>query len=231
MTDENMQAAVDAALLQTLPVALCPPSGGPPPFASNDSACRLVVANDGVWLQARSAAINAALKVLDHGPYLLPSTPFGTFAPAGEDFMVEHTVQPNFDWFGTFLQHARSHWPNECAGFVVYDARFDAWRLVMTDNSSASAGHVRYHAPKLYTDEIVVIDLHSHGAGHAFFSPVDDTDDRNDAGSLKLAFVVGRVHTEEVEVASRLVAFGCIGPTSKAVREAPADASYGCALA
>lgn len=231
MTDEATHDEVTAALLQTLPVVVCPPNGAPPPFASADMACRLVVANDGVWLEARTAAIHAALKVLQHGPHLLPSTPFGNLAPEDTDLLVTHLQQPDFDWFGLFLREARARWPNECAGFVIFDAGCSAWRLAITENSSVSGSHVRYRPPRIYSDEVVVIDIHSHGAHRASFSSDDDADDRADAGSLKLAFVLGRVHTEQVDVASRLVAFGCLGPTTKVVRDAPSDAAFESVLA
>lgn len=228
---EEAQAAMNAALLSTLPVTICPPSGGLPGFATSDEACRLVVANDGVWLQARTAALQAAIKVYSRGPYNLPTTPFGAVAQGGEDILVEYLRTPDFDWLGRFLREARRHWPNECAGFVIYDGTFDAWRLAVTENYSVSKGHVHYRPPSLSNSEIVVMDLHSHGGGASFFSSADDEDDQTDAGSLKLAFVLGRVHTEQIEIASRLVAFGCIGPTEVIRRQAPADATFSAEVA
>ena len=57
----------------------------------------------------------------------------------------------------------------------------------------ASSHRIQYVRPALAANESLVLDLHSHGHGPAYFSSTDDEDDRNE---VKIAGVVGNVNGE-----------------------------------
>jgi PRTRC genetic system protein A len=84
-----------------------------------------------------------------------------------------------------------------------------------------STGSVRYELRELDDHESVAIDMHSHGHIPAFFS---DTDDRDDAGSVKISGVVGNLDSDTPTAAFRLCVLGLYLPIN-----VPADRIFGSA--
>lgn len=73
--------------------------------------------------------------------------------------------------------------PDEYAGFVLLDS--EGYRYVECDSPDRSPGHIRYERPA-----DVVLDVHSHACGNAYFSATDMADM---AGGVFLAMVLGHV--------------------------------------
>ena len=68
--------------------------------------------------------------------------------------------------------------PHEWAGAVVYTPEVGYERVEPTPER-VSAGPVRYRTEGI-SDERLVLDIHSHGAGTACFSPTDDISERQE---------------------------------------------------
>jgi PRTRC genetic system protein A len=120
-----------------------------------------------------------------------------------------------------FIANARHAAPSETADMLVWDSR----RKALTDDNvtvlDKSTGSVRYELRELDDHESVAIDMHSHGHIPAFFS---DTDDRDDAGSVKISGVVGNLDSDTPTAAFRLCVLGLYLPIN-----VPADRIFGSA--
>lgn len=201
--------SVDELLLATLPLVPVPQAGIG--FA-NEPGVRLLVARNGVFIEGDNDAMSVRLKV---GEWLDAHlrTPFGEVDPS-----VQHqwkVPQPDLQrWRNAFIEQARAAWPMETAACVYFNRVTGHWRYDGKIAIDASRSHVRYR-PAPGPDEVVIFDLHSHGALPAFFSPVDDADDRADGGAVKVAFVFGRVQQTVVDIVGRFVVGGAISPVWK----------------
>jgi PRTRC genetic system protein A len=101
-----------------------------------------------------------------------------------------------------FVHWAREALPNEVAGGLAYSIGDGALRLVRFASRSQSPHHVAYRIPPLRPDEVMAVDLHSHGHDAAFFSATDDADDTG----IKIAGVFGHLDRAEPSSRFRLVA-------------------------
>lgn len=100
-----------------------------------------------------------------------------------------------------FLALAQQAMPNEAAALIVWNAEKRSWRLAPRLSRYASAVKIDYDEPMLEAGEVAVVDIHSHGAGKAFFSSEDNADD---AGGIKICVVIVRVD-KDAEVMARLM--------------------------
>jgi PRTRC genetic system protein A len=114
---------------------------------------------------------------------------------------------PSPDLLRRAIQRAAQVAPNEWAGVIVLDR--DGYRLVEPPALLATPGAVSYATTGLDSDALV-IDLHSHGDGSAFFSPTDDASDRE--GGIYIATVLGRCRSTTPKMVSRLVVNGHFFP-------------------
>ncbi len=95
--------------------------------------------------------------------------------------------------------------PQEWAGVVLWDDGRKEYVLHEPQIESASQGHITYKTND-YNDSNILIDIHSHGNGKAYFSA---TDNLSDAGGIYVACVLGLCHAvESVEIKTRIVAHG-----------------------
>jgi PRTRC genetic system protein A len=88
------------------------------------------------------------------------------------------------------LDHFRAALPNEAAAFVLWNEATREFAVDLPVIDEATPSRLVYRTPIPQPDWHVVCDLHSHGAGPAFFSATDDADD---AHATKIAIVVGRL--------------------------------------
>lgn len=159
---------------------------------------RLLMAANGVWLEVCRAWLY--VRVLAAPSARIP-VPYG---------YVSEVMRFSFGklpkaMVAQFIELARARCPNECAAWVVWNQRTDAWKLMMLEETSVGLGHVSVNLPTLGEDEHMVMDLHSHGMTEAFFSRTDNKDDR---GATKIAGVIGNLDKPEVTASFRLCANG-----------------------
>lgn len=184
----------DLAVCAVTPTLMAPRYGALPPVAVGQY--RFVVASNGVFVQARSRAVDVCLRIGSAN-----GLPYGTL-----DEYVRLAGGPIPRELGEQLMaRAIAATPNEWAGIVVYDALEQAYRVMEPPVSSVSPGHITY-ATSGYDDELLVLDIHSHGTGHAFFS---GTDNRSDNHGVYLASVLGCCKDmNDIEVKTRIVVHG-----------------------
>lgn len=185
----------DALLQAHTPTIMVPRYGELAPLEKNGH--RYLVAAHGLWLEVRRPWLHARVPIA-FSPVLMPyGQPEQQIVYAfGEEALVQLQMH--------FLRSARIAMPNECAAWGVYDERTGTlgyWPLM---SDAASPGSVTFHRPRLAEHEHLAVDLHSHGAGAAFFSEADDEDD---AGEVKISVVVGTLDSEPT-FATRLCLLG-----------------------
>ncbi len=163
---------------------------------------RILMAANGVWLEVCRAWLYA--RVLVAKPSIIP-VPYG---------QVSEVMRFGFGklpraMVAQFIGQARARCPNECAAWVVWNQRTNEWRLMVLEETSVGPGHVNVNLPTPEEDEHMVMDLHSHGLTEAFFSRIDNKDDR---GATKIAGVIGNLDKPEVTASFRLCANGVFVP-------------------
>jgi len=185
----------DAILLAATPTLMAPRFGRLDELAVGGR--RYVAARDGWYLEARSPVVSACVR-LAQAPRPLP---YGTVEPyvhlAGGLLPRELLFE--------FLAEACAAAPQEWAAGVVYSPANHRYERVGLEVVSASDGHITYRMPDDDSDRLV-LDIHSHGHGPAFFSRVDDASDLH---GVYIASVLGHCTCPEaVQCVSRLVIDG-----------------------
>lgn len=180
-------SARDKALQAALPALPVPHDSDLPALPAGQR--RLLLAADGLYLQARSSVMQVSVRVAT------ATLPYG---PHQQQVILSHGPVP-----ASLVREAArlaSATPDkEVAAAVVW--KEGAYRLEVPEVISAGAGHVSYH--DRLDDDALVMDIHSHGAGRAFFSSTDDASDLARPGPY-LALVLGCCGGP-MEVALRLV--------------------------
>lgn len=161
---------------------LCPVVAAPkfsPLAAATDFGHRVVVAQDGLWLDVRQPWIRATVQIAESAW----STPYGVVKPA-IDLLCDREHLAGM--FSRFLGEADARCPVEHAAWVSVD---DNYQLAYHEVEvlAASRGSISYRRPST-PGRHPFLDLHSHGEGRPFFSA---TDNRDDVNEMKLAIVVG----------------------------------------
>lgn len=177
---------LDHAIQSTCPTEIVPHVGELPPLAGHK---RLLLASDGVYLDCANAALQARVRLS------ALSLPYGATTPF---LHLPHGPLPR-----ALLQQAlaaAAATPIEVAFGLQHDED-DGYVLIQPPVTSASRSHVSYE--DALDDQRLIVDLHSHGQGRAFFSATDDASDLARVGPY-LAVVVGRADTAP-EIAVRLV--------------------------
>lgn len=182
----------DQILQQTCPTIMVPRFSELEPLAT--SGHRFLVASDGLWMEVRRPWLHAMLPVaLQHGVAM----PYGTVRPR-INFLcgaVPRTLLHQFS------PEAVRNMPNECGAWIVWSEHTGEFRYQSLTATSSGIGHLNIDRPALEEGEHLVVDMHSHGELPAFFS---STDDRDDAGEVKLSFVLGSLGSEDVSSKIRL---------------------------
>jgi PRTRC genetic system protein A len=193
----------DRALLGATPTLMAPRFGRlPPPLEGQH---RFVAGEGGLYLQARSRALDVALRVAET-PFPLP------YGPVQEGVLLRHGAIGQ-DLLLEAEARARAAAPREWAGVVVLDPG-GAYRLIEPPTLWSRADSVRYRVEGFDPDALGV-DLHSHGDGAAYFSTTDDASDRE--GGIYLAAVIGGCRDSRPTWAWRLVVNGLFFPLDASV--------------
>lgn len=185
----------DKAILSATPTLMMPLFGPLPPVDMHRQ--RFVIAEDGVYLQARTPALDLCIRVsTTPQPY-----PYGSL---GEWVCLPLGPLP-YALYEEMRDRAVSVCPREWAGVVTYDPA-KGYILHEPSIESASASHIRYSTTE-YADEYRVLDIHSHGRLDAFHSRDDDKSDRQ--GGVFLSTVLGHCDSPETVISTtRLVVNG-----------------------
>lgn len=184
----------DRAIIGATPTLCQPVFGELPPVPLGQS--RYVMAENGLFVQARTHNLSVCAQIADLGQRM----PYGRCDP----FVLLRGGPVSGELAKQVVQRARTLCPTEWAGVVVYE-QDDGYRLVEPGVMSASSGHIRY-ARKDYDEDALVLDIHSHGKGRAFFS---DKDDESDLHGIYLACVLGCCgENQDIEVKTRIVIHG-----------------------
>lgn len=192
-----MLSQLDTAIQATFPVVLAPVDGEL--VAPSQPGTRYLMTHHGVmrevandWMISRQMMAPAAF-------------PYGEVQP-GVTFLV---LPPPRELLQAFVEKARAALPNEAAGLLAINTQTGEWSLYDRQPSLVTPDRIDYIEPTLDDNDVPVIDIHSHGRGKAFFSHRDDQDD---FGGIKLAAVVGHVHTDQPQFAMRLVVVDQVQP-------------------
>lgn len=196
------------AILDAVPCYPVPPSGQSPALDALRAARAghgLAIGSDGVMLILRRPwlALDAFVTA-----DIMAHVPYGIAGPAKADLRCG--LIPG-DLLDQAIGHFLTALPNEAAAFIMWNERTRAFSIVFPDIDEATPSRLVYRTPYLGPDWCVVCDLHSHGAGPAFFSSTDDVDD---AHSTKISIVIGRLgHPDTLpDIAARLCAGGMYLP-------------------
>lgn len=140
---------------------------------------RFLMAKNGVWLDIKRPWLLATVPVATNLPVPLP---YG-------ELVAKALINPvPYELIKAFQEFARTQLPNECAAHIILNKTTGGMRLKTLKPTSAGAGHVDFNIDPLDSDEVLVLDIHSHGYFDVFFSDKDNLDDK---GDVKIAGVIG----------------------------------------
>lgn len=176
------QSPIDAAIQAACPIIPAPHHGELPELIGFGK--RLIACSNGLLLEARSPALHLRLQVQAFDVAL----PYGTVA----EFVRPANGPIPAALFHEFLNMAISARPSETAAIIL--TRGTGYVLEQPKITAATAGSVSYIDE--LDDDRIVIDMHSHGMGEAFFSSTDDQSDLSRRGPY-LAIVAGYASERE----------------------------------
>lgn len=196
-----------AALLEAVPCYPVPLHGRSPAIDGLRSALAghgLAIGRDGVMLILRRPWL--ALDVPVTAP-IAAHLPYGSVGPPRADLHCGLIPREHLD---SILDHFRAALPNEDAAFILWNEVTREFKVHLPALDEATPSRLVYRTPVVPPGWHLVCDIHSHGAGRAFFSATDDADD---AHATKIALVFGDLgRTEGPTIASRLCAGGLFLP-------------------
>lgn len=211
-----------AAVLDAVPCYPVPPSGRSPAIdalRASRAGHGFIVGRDGMMLILRRPWLALDWRVTEgpecHAPY----------GEVGADGVVMRCGLIPGELFEQARQHFAAALPNEAAAFILWNDQTREFALEFPTIDEATPSRLVYRTPQPGPDWHVVVDIHSHGRGGAFFSATDNIDDAN---ATKIAMVMGRFDLPEVQIVTRLCACGMFLPLNRIptdLAEEPADAA------
>lgn len=180
---------LDQAIQMATPLVAQPHHGTLPPLAVG--AKRVVATSSGLQMQARTHVLDLSLGISS-----IP-LPYGL----GRERLELPAGPVPKALLKEFIQRAREAGKREIAAAVVLGQ--DGYKLEWPKVESSSGSHVRYDDSGI-KDDLLLIDLHSHGEHPAYFSEQDNASDMSRRGPY-IAMVVGRCNTDQPEIAARVV--------------------------
>lgn len=196
-----------AAILDAIPCYPVPPVGRSPAIDALRAARTghgLAIGCDVVMFILRRPWLELDVPVTSPIASYLPYGSAGTFKAVLRCGLVPH------EHLEQILDHFRAALPNEDAAFVLWNETSRQFVVQLPTLDEATPSRLVYRTPIVPPDWHVICDIHSHGAGPAFFSAVDDADD---AHATKISLVIGRLDQPEgPAIASRLCAGGMFLP-------------------
>lgn len=187
---------LDTALQASAPVAMVPKYEEMQWL--EQSGHRFLMAADGLWLEVRRSWLHLVWPLAKQEAVAMP------YGQVEKRCQVAGGKLPA-DLIQRFVTDAQLAGHVEHAAWIVWDAEAQRYHYQDVEVLSATEGHVDYLRPKLADGKEMAIDLHSHGADYAYFSPKDNKDDR---GEVKVSIVVGQCLTAEPAIKARLCAMG-----------------------
>lgn len=181
--------ARDAILYATCPLVPAPTLAPFEPLGAPGK--RLIAARDGMYLEARSHALHCLQRVAEF------PTPYGLVSP----FLRLLAGPVPAAMIREIARQSLSASPFEIAFIIHREA--EQYVLHTPQPISASAGHVTY-ADERDPDRLV-LDIHSHGAGRAFFSVTDDQSDLSRQGPYIAGVIAPRLEPAKTRMTFRLV--------------------------
>lgn len=200
------QESLDTFYQTACPTVPVPIYGKLPAMAA--SGKRLLVAADGLYLEIKRPWLSAIAKLSD-----IPTAicvPYGRVTPKIELLCG----QPPIEFLQRFLQQCQDDFPNETAAWITWSAATRQFCYIVPEITLATPTRVKINCPELDENESLVLDLHSHGLGSAYFSDEDDADDAQ--GGVRISGVLGRVHSNAPEAVFRLHLGGIYLPVNLA---------------
>lgn len=194
----------DAMLWTTAPTLVVPRTAEFVPL--RDNGHRFLLASDGLWLECRRPWLHLIHRLAVQNRVAMP---YGQLKPRVD---VAFGKVPQ-DMIRQFTERGRTSLPNECGAWISYEHGFadTAARLVWSEacDTVGTPGSLDYTPPQHFDQYSPCIDMHTHGAAPAFFSPTDDADD---AGDVKIAIVIGDLDKPTPSLAARLCCLGLFIP-------------------
>lgn len=184
----------DRVLFGATPLLMMPRFGTLPPLPPMGK--RYVAATDGLYLQARSRALEVTLR---YAPS--PSLPFGSLT---ESVHLPGGPIPRA-LFEELARQAAAHAPLEWAARVHWNSEAGHYEWTSPKTLKQSCASISYENADAAEDRLI-LDIHSHGHLSAFFSAADDASDN---AGLYFASVLGHCHDPANMMAvSRIVVDG-----------------------
>jgi PRTRC genetic system protein A len=191
---------LDQALQGAVPTVMVPRFGTFEPLQS--SGHRFLVASDGLWLEVRRSWLYLRKPIARQNKVAMP---YGTVTET-----LEFLCGPvPLELLREFSAQARNAAPLETAAWGTRDEESGKFMFRRLDANNASAAHINVNRPRLDDNEHLVLDMHSHGRGRAFFSGTDNEDDQ---GEVKIAMVLGHCNQEKLDTKIRLCCLGLYVP-------------------
>ena len=185
----------DRALQSSCPTLAAPRFG---PLPAMENGPRVIVAANGVFMQVKLDWLDCTVRIAP-----VPSVPPLPYGALDERIEFAFGVIP-VNLLDAFVEAGRERLPNEVAGGLIYSRRTRGLRLQVYEVLQTSSDGVDYLMPSLADDETIAVDLHTHGRSAAFWSRIDNGDDRG----VKVAGVFGHVHLARPSAAFRLALNG-----------------------
>lgn len=190
-----MTDPLDRVLQSACPTVAMPRFGSLPPLAGGQ---RLVLGANGVFVQLVTPWLDCCLRAGSLEPGV--RVPYGSLE---EHIRVAFGAVPT-SLVNEFLTVARASLPFEVAAGIVYNRSDKTLTLRVHGSDVASRTAVQYRIAALAAGELLVVDLHSHGALPALWSAVDDADDQG----IRICAVLGNVDRDIPSARYRLALNG-----------------------
>ncbi|WP_320534268.1 PRTRC system protein A [Robbsia andropogonis] len=192
----------DVVLQESFPSVMVPRFEAVTPMARLGD--RLLIARNGIFLELRRAWLHLVAQIGSMSA--LTSIPYGDVRESHR--LLCGPIAPVV--VDEFVDFARAHCDVEVGAWIVWSPSSGRFRLAKVGVLEHSADFLSYEPPALFDDEVLVVDCHSHARAPAFFSSVDNADDRFD---VKLALVVGCCDQAQPTMVLRLCAKGIVNAT------------------
>ncbi|MFZ3286224.1 MAG: PRTRC system protein A [Telluria sp.] len=211
---DDDKLALDMATFHAAPIVAVPRHSEFAPLIENGH--RFLLAEGGLFLEVRRPWLHFIHRIGEQDKSV--RIPYGPITSKFElGFGRLGTALPQMKEFATY---AMVESPIEAAASLLWNHATKEWSLKYPEViGEATGGSISYKQVEVGEDESLVVDLHSHGVHHAFFS---DTDDIDDAGTVKIAGVFGSLDKGVQTASFRLCVLGVYVPIT-----VPADKIFG----
>lgn len=173
----------DYLLQGTCPTVPVPKFGELPAMVGNGH--RFLIAADGLWIEIKRPWLHLIWPLAKQTDVAIP---YGSLRQKAQFAFGKLPVA----LIRKFADDAKAALPNEAAAWLVWNSEWgdetDCLEYIPLPPVSAGSGHIQFERPALAPYKSLAVDLHSHGAGKAFFSSQDNQDD---AGEVKISGVIG----------------------------------------